>query len=259
LDSTLIWLEEGDRLVLQATAKRDLSLNVVGPDKSTLFSSKLGSTRLNTDLQAEKMGFYTVYVSNPSPFLASSLDLLMRRVHIQSICSDFCAEHTHQRRSEPLPKRIETTVSAKQAQQFSLRLQPRDTMSLFMPGKGKIPRIEVWAPNKQRLFTLESGRAPLSLRIPVLDSGLHEIRLSKSGLLGRFPTTHELFVGRIQPAIANDSCCTSMRLVPKKEIQLIVDTLVVATKDSLIQLSALRNIRQAPVFQLDLPEVSEAP
>jgi hypothetical protein len=185
--------------------------------------------------------------------LPSKVDLRITRIHQEEVCTQFCAEYVHQRRSEPLPKRIQTTVSSKIPQSFTKSLKIKDTLSIFFPGNRKIPRIEVWAPKGQRMFTLESGRAPLELKLAVTDTGAHTIMLSKSGLLGRFPTTHELYIGQIRPAIANDSCCTRYEYVPRKPFYQRVDTLMVVKKDSTIELGARRNIKKRSDFVLKIP------
>lgn len=252
-DSIKVYLYSGDELKIMANSKRSVSLIVSDSTNKTILASSLASEPTAFNFRAKDKGVYTFTFSNASPFFASKIDVQISQTHTHTRCTIECEEFETQERVSALPEKIITTVSNKQPKEFSIALAAFDTLTLFIPGTAKIPRLDITNRNNQRLFTLESKRGPLTLNLPVLDSGLVKLKLSKTGILGRIPTEHTLFLGKISPRKVNSLCCDAIRLVEVKPITQVKDTLMRVQLDSVITLSAMRDITNKPSYAISQP------
>lgn len=256
-DSIKVYLYSGDELKITASSKRSVSLIVSDSTNKTILASSIAAEPSSFSFKARNKGIHTFTFSNASPFFASKIDVQISQTHVHTKCTIECDEFEIQERVSALPEKIITTVSNKQPKEFSIALAAFDTLTLFIPGTAKIPRLDIINRNNQRLFTLESKRGPFTLNLPVLDSGLVKLQLSKTGILGRIPTEHTLFLGKISPRQVNSSCCDAIKLVEVKPIAQVTDTLMRVKLDSVITLSAMRDITQKSNYPISQPYLSK--
>lgn len=252
IDSIKVFFFSGDELRITAKSKRSVSLILSDSTNKTILASSIGSDPSTFAIKVKNDGYYTFYFSNASLFFASRIEVQLNQTHINEQCTLICEEFELQDRVSALPEKIVTTVSSKQPKDFYLALAPLDTLTLFIPGGAKIPRIDITNKENQRLFTLESQRGPFTLNLPVLDSGLVTLSLSKSGILGRIPTEHTLFLGKITPRQANDNCCNALRLIEIAPVAQVIDTLMQVRLDTLVSMVAMRDITDRPTYALEL-------
>jgi len=252
IDSINVYLYTGDELRITAKSKRPVSMILADSTNKTILASSIASEPSRFTFKAKNRGLYTFTFSNASMFFASKIDVQLNQTHTHSRCTIECVEFATQERVSALPEKIETTVSYKQPKEFSIALARLDTLTLFIPGGAKIPRLDITNRKNQRLYTLESKRGPLTLNLAVFDSGLVKIRLSKTGILGRIPTDHTLFLGKITPRQTNTACCNAFRLVEKRPVAQVVDTLMQVRLDTVISLTAMRDITNKPFYPIDI-------
>jgi hypothetical protein len=255
VDSMKVYLFVGDDLQITASSKRAVSMMIVDSTNKTIFANTITAEPTRFSYKVKNKGFYTFYFSNASILLSSKIDVKINQLHTSSRCTLSCSEFDMQQRIAALPEKITTTVSNKQPKEFTIAAAPLDTITLFIPGSAKIPRLDIVNRENQRLYTLESQRGPLSLNMLVLDSGLVKIKLSKTGILGRIPTKHTLYLGKITPKQISPQCCDAIRLVETRPVPQVSDTLMQVQLDTTISLAAMRNITDKPTYPINISTI----
>lgn len=257
-DTLLFSMQKGDQLLIQGETNRSLSMSMTDPNGNAIFANTF-SGRLNpVELFARVEGSFAFVINNAGLLFDRKYAFQITHIQEHRICTITCAEHTGQSRERLLPQKITTTVSSKSPQTFSNRYQPFDTLTLFIPEKTKLPHIEVRNAQNETIFQMGSQKGPVNLNIPILDTGIVSVHLSKDGIFGRLPTTHELFLGKIRPQLNADSCCVSLRLYPKEKIKVIQDTVASVLSDSLIHLAATRDITRKNKLTFEIDEVDRS-
>lgn len=251
-DTLIIYMKKGDQFLLQGESNRSLSVSFTDPNDNVLFASSFSGVLNSQEVFAMQEGAYQLVYTNAGLILNRKFNFSIQHIQEHKLCSDSCVEFSEQRRERPLPKKILTTVSSKSPQKFSARYNVYDTLTLYVPETSKLPHIEVLSSKDETLFQLGSQKGPINLKVPILDTGIVKVHLSKDGLLGRFPTDHELFLGRITPALNSDSCCVYTQLYPKEKIHVVQDTIAITRLDTLVQLAATRNIRSKSSLEFDI-------